>query len=191
MPTLVLVVGVAGAGKSTIGKQIAKKLHYVYLDKDTMAEPFVEALNPSKQDRESVYYLNKIRPLEYQVLLDVAEENLKLGQSVVLSAPFGKEVLDPNWLEREMVASRQLQVRLKVVWIKVDAATERLRLVRRQASRDRWKLDHWDQYQAQRGKFEVKWSRNPAVYFEFDNRLANEHTFAKQLDRLLQWIKFD
>ena len=75
--------------KNTVGKKIAEQLRYVYLDKDTIAQPFVEALNPIKNDRESTLYLNTIRPLEYQVLLDVAEENLRLGQSVVLSAPFG------------------------------------------------------------------------------------------------------
>lgn len=188
MATLVIVLGVAGAGKSTIGKEIAKRLHFLYLDKDTLTEPFVEALNPRKHDRESIYYLNKIRPIEYKVLLDVAEENLRLGQSVVLSAPFGKEALDPNWLERELECTRGLQVRLKIIWVKVDTTTERLRLAKRKAARDQWKLNHWEQYQAQRGEFAVKWSRDPAVYFEFDNRAPNEPLFEKQLRRLLAWI---
>ncbi len=188
MTTLVFVVGVAGAGKSTVGKKIAEQLRYVYLDKDTIAQPFVEALNPIKNDRESTLYLNTIRPLEYQVLLDVAEENLRLGQSVVLSAPFGQEVLDPAWIDREIFHQRQIQAQIKIVSIKVDPSTEWKRLSMRKEARDQWKLEHWAQYQQQRPTFDVKWSRDPAVYFEFDNRLQAEQNFDQQLSQLMAWI---
>lgn len=188
MRTLVFVVGVAGSGKSTIGKKIAKRLHFVYLDKDTIAQPFVEALNPIKNDRESAFYLNKIRPLEYQVLLDVVEENITLGQSVVVSAPFGEEVLDSEWIEREIFYRRQLKVQVKIIWVKVDPYTEFKRLSIRKEARDQWKLDHWAQYQQQRSTFEVKWSRDPAIFFEFDNRIQVEKDFEQQFSLLIAWI---
>ena len=76
-PTLRIVIGTAGSGKSTIARRLARQYAAAYLDKDAMSARFVEAAllaagyNPG--DRESnAYYRERILPLEYDSLLDVA-----------------------------------------------------------------------------------------------------------------------
>ena len=99
-----------------------------------------------------------------------------------------QEVLDPAWIDREIFHQRQIQAQIKIVSIKVDPSTEWKRLSMRKEARDQWKLEHWAQYQQQRPTFDVKWSRDPAVYFEFDNRLQAEQNFDQQLSQLMAWI---
>ena len=87
-PTFLLVTGCAGSGKTTLGKKIAKKLNWTYIDKDTVVNLFTDWILSdkgfSKNNRESKVYCNNIRPLEYRTVFKISEENLKLGNSIVL-----------------------------------------------------------------------------------------------------------
>ena len=52
-------------------------------------------------DRESnPFYRTHILPLEYDSLLDVAGDNLRIGRSVVLDAPFSPYLSDPDFITR-------------------------------------------------------------------------------------------
>ncbi|RAX21325.1 ATP-binding protein, partial [Actinomyces sp. Z5] len=90
-PTVYIIIGTAGSGKSLRARRIAHHLHAAYLDKDAMSGRFVEAglvaAGYEAGDRESNdYYTTTLLPLEYDSLLDVAGQNLRLGNSVVLDA---------------------------------------------------------------------------------------------------------
>jgi len=79
MKKMIIVAGVAGSGKSYIGKEIAKKIeNCVYLDKDTqtrfLVDKFLKCLGHNETDRESQEYLQNIRPLEYECLLKQGKE---------------------------------------------------------------------------------------------------------------------
>jgi AAA domain len=91
--TLRIVIGTAGSGKSTIAQRLACEYGAAYLDKDAMSARFVEAAllaaGYDPGDRESnAYYRERILPLEYDSLLDVAGANLRVGRPVVIDAPF-------------------------------------------------------------------------------------------------------
>ena len=90
-PTLRIVIGTAGSGKSTIAQRLARQHAAAYLDKDAMSTRFVEAALVSAGydpgDREAnPFYRDTILPLEYDSLLDVAGDNLRIGRPVVIDA---------------------------------------------------------------------------------------------------------
>src|ERR1700722_13262933 len=102
--TLVLMSGFGGSGKSESGKLWAACTGWTILDKDTMTRPFVErlleALGGDPDDRDTQFYVETVRPLEYECMMKTVWENLESGNSVVAVAPFIYEVVDPRWMSR-------------------------------------------------------------------------------------------
>ncbi|WP_051412188.1 AAA family ATPase [Halonatronum saccharophilum] len=172
-PSLIFMVGVAGSGKSTVGEVLAEKLNYTYLDKNALTRVFTEKLlevnGLPTWDRESEFYLANIRPYEYQILMDVAEENLKLGNDVILSAPFLKEIQDENWLEEEVRSKRDLKdIDIKVVHVLAGREAEKRRLTKRNTPRDTWKLKNWDIYSKDIDGISMSWPEE--MVFNFYNQ---------------------
>ncbi|MEH7224458.1 ATP-binding protein [Bacillus sp. JJ1566] len=197
LPKLVLIIGVAGSGKTEVGKQVSKHLNYVYIDKDTLTRPYTEKFlktsspNQDPNDRESAFYLEHVRPLEYLISLNVAEENLRLGNHVVISAPFLSEAKMTNWIKKEVLVGRRLmrKIDVKVIWVESDRETERKRIIQRGAERDKWKLFHWDQYTEGIDNFKLQWGIDQQNLFVFDNRELPSVPFSKQMEELIKWIE--
>ena len=163
MPQLLFVVGPAGSGKSTTSKLLAKRLRAAYVDKDTTCTGFTEALlalagtDPQERDNNT-YYQEHVMALEYDTILKVASDNLALGTSVVLDAPFGRYL--PH--DRFVVETAQRMgwaddVQPVVVHVKVDGAEIRKRVESRGLARDAWKLAHWDQFWGKAGDVRCDW----------------------------------
>ena len=96
MKNVVIVAGHAGSGKTEFSKQMAVRTGWPLLDKDTLTRPLVESLAAQlvgdPHDRQSAAYLEMIRPLEYQSLLETMWEVLGFGAGgVVVTAPFVEE----------------------------------------------------------------------------------------------------
>ena len=150
--TLVIIAGCAGAGKTTLGKKIASKLHYVYVDKDTVTRQYTDyvlcANGSTEGDRESPFYCNILREIEYQVTFKLCRENLDLGNSVVVTIPLIAAIGDQQAFSAcvDLIALQQTGVVVKLIWIAHDAELELGRLRRRNAARDRHKLENWLQY---------------------------------------------
>jgi predicted kinase len=162
-PTLVIVIGTAGSGKSTIARRLAVQHAAAYLDKDAMSARFVEAAllaaGYDPGDREShTFYRDHILPLEYDSLFDVAADNLRLGRSVVLDAPFSPYLDDPEFITAAAERFDWPPVDVEVVRVHVLPATLRYRLKERGLERDRWKLTHWDEYWAEHGARPCTWT---------------------------------
>lgn len=193
LPILLLVIGVAGSGKSEVGKKISKEVQYTYLDKDTISRGFTESLlmncSPTKDpnDRESDYYLQHIRDLEYAVTLEIAIENLRLGNDVLISAPFLKEAKDVDWLNGLLRKFRlKNKVKLKVVLVESDRVTERKRIIQRDAARDLWKLGNWEVYVESLKDFKVNWETD---FYVFDNKESPNKPFSEQIDEVKLWLE--
>ena len=130
-PTLRIVIGTAGSGKSTIAQRLAREHDAAYLDKDAMSARFVEAAlvaaGYDPGDRESnAFYLERILPLEYDSLLDVAGTNLRIGRPVVIDAPFSPYLADPHFITPAAERFDWPPVDVEVVLVRVspaDAAT--------------------------------------------------------------------
>jgi predicted kinase len=162
-PTLHIVIGTAGSGKSTIAQRLARQHGAAYLDKDAMSARFVEAALVSAGydpgDREAnPFYRDNILPLEYDSLLDVAGVNLRLGRPVVVDAPFSPYLADPTFIT---VAAERFDwppVDVEVVRVRVSPSTLQDRLRKRGLERDRVKLAQWDEYWAVHGGLECAWT---------------------------------
>ena len=123
--TLRIVIGTAGSGKSTIAQRLAREYGAAYLDKDAMSARFVEAAllaaGYDPGDRESnAYYRERILPLEYDSLLDVAGANLRIGRPVVIDAPFSPYLSDPNFITAAADRFHWPPVDVEVVRVRVS-----------------------------------------------------------------------
>lgn len=163
VPSVFVVIGSAGSGKTTIAQQTAMEHDAAYLDKDRICGRLVEfALNATghdPSDRESNgYYRENLLPLEYQTLMDVAGVNLRIGRSVVLDAPFGAYFAIPDYLARAAEEFHWPPSEITVVRVQVPQDILRGRLMQRGLERDRWKLAHWDEYWAAHGSLDCTWT---------------------------------
>lgn len=161
-PTLHIVIGTAGSGKSTIAKHLAREHGAAYLDKDAMSARFVEAALVSAGydagDREAnAYYRECILPLEYDSLLDVAGANLRVGRPVVVDAPFSPYLSDPTFITAAAERFGWPPVDVEVVLVRVSPTTLQERLRERGLERDRVKLARWDEYWAAYGVQTCAW----------------------------------
>lgn len=149
---IVLVAGFAGSGKTEVAKALAREFGWALIDKDTLTRPLLEEASKvvcgDADDRQSEAYLDVLRPLEYQCLMDTIWEVVHHGCSVVVTAPFLREVADARWCEETEFEASFADSVVHWVWVRTDLPTMRSRLTNRRASRDRWKLANWDAYAA-------------------------------------------
>lgn len=106
MSSLIIFSGKAGTGKTTLAKIIAEEEKLTYIDYDTINQPFLEGIEKkigrANLDRYSFY--RYWREEAYKTLLGITIENLKMGNSVVLSAPLTQELQNthyPSYIREE------------------------------------------------------------------------------------------
>lgn len=150
VPQVFLIGGYAGSGKTELGRILARATGWAMLDKDTLTRPVVEAaleiLGLSPNDRESERYLSKIRPREYEALINALTENVQCGSSAIVTAPFIREFKDEAWLKRIAATCADMNAALTVVWVYCDPATMHTYIRHRGAARDASKLENWASY---------------------------------------------
>lgn len=193
MKKLIIVAGVAGSGKSYIGKEIAKLIdNCVYLDKDTqtrdLVDSFLVCLGQDATDRESKNYLEKIRPLEYSCLIKQAMENIELGKTCILSAPFIKEINDEEYFENLNLDLEFEDSILRFIWVGTDENTARKRIIDRNAKRDENKINHWSDY------INNVSHTTPKIgieFFEIDNKQNPNESLSIQIEKAIDFINED
>jgi predicted kinase len=132
-------MGVAGTGKSTLAKQILRRVWAVYLDNNHIVDAFFP------HTRNGPDY-EKARSQFYKALYTIAEENLKLGNSVLLDVPHIKEVQTYKW--RAFITRLVTRTNAKLIVIRCFCSETRLqsRIRSRGEWRDRWKLENWKHF---------------------------------------------
>jgi predicted kinase len=151
LPSAFFVIGPAGSGKSTVSRLLARELGAAYLDKDAIATGFTELIlsmngnDPHERDNNTLYQ-SRILPIEYQTLLRVCGDNLGVGVSVVIDAPFGRYFSNERYLLEAKDQYGWPPARLVVVHVATggDIVLERLR--QRDEPRDAWKIHHWEEF---------------------------------------------
>jgi predicted kinase len=90
-----------------------------------------------------------LRPNFYRAIYTIAEENLKTGNSVLLDVPHVKEMQIFEW--RRFIKNLAARTNSKLVVIRCRCSEKvlRSRLQSRGEKRDRWKLDHWNEFLTQ------------------------------------------
>ena len=149
MKKMILVTSPPGCGKTRLSKRLAAALHHVvYLDKDTLIplSKRIFAVAGQPYDRSSDFFEENIRNYEYDVILALGFEALSYDNTVLINAPFSREVRDAAYMQalKEKLAAQG--AKLVVVWIVTDPEVCHQRMIQRNSDRDPWKLTHWDEY---------------------------------------------
>src|SRR5262249_28372519 len=140
VPTsLVLLMGVAGTGKTTLAKALLKRICAVYLDNNFIADAFFP------DTRTDTRYL-QLRGKFYSALYRVTQENLRVGNTVLLDVPHVKEMLDPTWRAWlvEFVTTNYVALQIIRCFTSEDVLHQRIR--NRREPRDDWKLRNWVEF---------------------------------------------
>ncbi len=136
-PTLVLLAGVAGSGKSSVARGLLEHLQAVYLDNNFIADAFFP------DTRRGVDY-RQFRPRLYRALYRIAGENLNVGNSVLLDAPHIRQSRSALWYRSMLLRTKEAAADLVMIRCVASEGEIRRRLESRGEARDRWKLQNWD-----------------------------------------------
>ena len=141
MKQLIIICGFAGAGKTTIGKELAKKLNYAFVDKDTISEDFtnyiLEKNGIKKSNRESFFHSAEINRLEYITSLKACKDIIENGINVVAALPLAFQIENyEKWKLFTILAALPSDWDIKFVWIKHDIDREKTNLFARKSKRD-------------------------------------------------------
>ena len=185
MARLVFFTGHAGTGKTTLARRAVPLMHartgesFCVLDKDTVYGAYsakvMGLLTGDPDDRDSPTYLEHLRDQEYRGLLEIAAENLSLGVNVLLVGPFSREVRSKRVFDADALGV-PVDTRISVIWVALDENTAKARIVARGDARDRYKLEHWDDYRKRR--FAPVPSGFPAL-LHFDNTVFDAAAFER------------
>jgi predicted kinase len=185
-PTILFLIGLPASGKSTIGKRIASEYNFCYLDKDIVCNHFtgmlLELKGASRHDREGSFYNNVLMDLEYKTLLNIADDNLKLGKSVIVDAPFINYLSNSNYIEELRGIYDWRDVNIIVVSVNIDFAILKTRMIERSLDRDKWKLANWDAYLQSIQKKQCCWKNIRII--QFDNSYLSIDT--QNIQRIFQ-----
>ena len=149
MKKLILVTSPPACGKTFISKKLAEHLkHVVYLDKDTLIilSKQIFAVANEEYNRSSDFFQKHIRDYEYHCVLALALEALSYDDMVLINAPFTQEIRDPKFMAELKARLASYPAKLEVIWVDTSIETCHKRMVERASDRDKWKLEHWDEY---------------------------------------------
>ncbi|MEH7119334.1 AAA family ATPase [Neobacillus vireti] len=150
-PTVIFLIGTPSSGKSTVGKLLASANNWCYLDKDIICNKFtgklLESNGYSSHDRDGCsFYTDVVMDLEYQTLLDIAADNVQLGNSVILDAPFLGYFSNKHYINELIEKYSWQDVNKMVLQVTIDFSILKQRMQARGLERDTWKLANWDTY---------------------------------------------
>ena len=174
MTFALVVVGAAGSGKSTVALEVARRSGATYLDKDSLAGPLVEAAmrarsQPPEGRESNRFYRESVMPAEYAAILSVAADNLRLGLSVVIDAPFGAYLDQPEFFDEATRRAGWPEVTRFVLQVFASEAETRRRLEMRGLPRDRPKLSNWDEFWPRWGRSRITWTGVRVLQFDTES----------------------
>ncbi|MBC3796015.1 AAA family ATPase [Acetobacterium tundrae] len=193
MKKLILVTSPPASGKTYVAKKLAEALsQVVYLDKDTLIplskQIFIVA--GEEYNRSSDFFEKNIRDYEYETIVALALEALDYDNTVLINAPFTKEVRDINYIRELKAKLIKKKASLVVVWVETAIEVTRQRMIARNSERDTWKLSHWEDYLAE-SNFDIPTALdNPHVKDDlliFKN--STDEEFKKSLNEILSILE--
>jgi len=148
------ILGHAGTGKSFITSRFIERQKqrgraWCLLDKDVVGEnwsgPLLQALGQDPNDRDSPFFKENVRDLQYASTLRIAVDQLALGLDTVLPGPWSRELASGALFSARALGLPE-GTRLRHVWLDLPLDIRKERIIQRADPRDQWKLDNWEAY---------------------------------------------
>ncbi|MCA0291363.1 MAG: ATP-binding protein [Actinobacteria bacterium] len=142
-PFALLVTGAPGAGKSTVGAELARRLRAALIDLDPATEALTQVVAGllTVDDLDDPRLANATRAARYSTIEALAVESLRVGTDVVLVAPFTAERRDPAAWSALLGRLESAGARVVLVWLRITPAEIARRVAQRGAQRDLAKGD--------------------------------------------------
>lgn len=131
---LILVTSPPACGKTFISKNLAKALdNCVYLDKDdliVLSKKILKLLD-SLLTVPRDFFHEWIRDAEYEAIMVVALDALNYNDTVLINAPFKREIRDDAWVAdlRKKLAAKGAE--LCLIWVNTDVEVVHRRMIQR------------------------------------------------------------
>ncbi|MEO7350882.1 MAG: AAA family ATPase [Marmoricola sp.] len=137
-PSVVLVAGAPGSGKSTVGALIAGHLSAALLDLDTATASLTAVVGEllGTDDLDDPEVVRATRGARYEAITALAEDNVAVGLSAVLVAPFSTERRDPAAWNAIRHRMSEVGARTTLVWLRISPDEVLRRVESRAADRD-------------------------------------------------------
>jgi adenylate kinase family enzyme len=148
---LLLVTSPPASGKTYISMKLAENLkHVVYLDKDSLIplSKQIFAVAGQEYNRSSDFFEKNIRDYEYTTIVEMALSALNYDDIVLINAPFTHEIRSVEYIDNLKKQLKAYNAKLTVVWVITRPEVCHQRMLERNSDRDKWKLEHWDEYLA-------------------------------------------
>ena len=146
---LILVTSPPACGKTRLSRRLSTALrHVVYLDKDSLIPLSKQIFKVAGEpyNRSSAFFQKEIRDYEYEVIVDIGLEALKYDDTVLINAPFTRDIRDAQDIAGLKARLAEVGATLTVVWIVTDPEVCHQRMLKRNSDRDTWKLANWEEY---------------------------------------------
>ena len=186
----ILITSPPACGKTRLAKRLATELeNSVYLDKDTLIPLSKQIFKVAGEpyNRSSEFFQKNIRDFEYDVIIDLGLEAIRYAETVIINAPFSKEVRDEGFIVDLKARLAKVGAKLLVIWISATPELCKYRMVKRNSDRDKWKIEHWDEYVKSVNFNPPSIDKNEL----FIHKNANDNEADEYFARLLKFIKND
>ena len=145
----ILITSPPACGKTRLAKRLATELeNVVYLDNDTLIPLSKQVFRVAGKpyNRSSKFFQKNIRDYEYEVIINLGMESVKYADTVIINAPFTREVRDEKFIANFKSRLEKVGAKLLIVWISATPELCKYRMVKRNSDRDKWKIENWDEY---------------------------------------------
>jgi predicted kinase len=147
--SLILLSAPPASGKNFVAELVCRSLESVcYLDKDDLAPLLRRSfdLTGERLDMDGEFYLNNLRPFEYETLINMALSALRFSDKVLVNAPFLREVRDNEYMQSLKARVGEIGAELTVVWVSASPEVCYERMKKRGSDRDAKKLLSFEEY---------------------------------------------
>ena len=123
MKRLIIVAGISCQGKTQIAKELAKKLGYAYVNKDSICKEFTDYVmkknTTSAKEKQSYIYRSEVNRIEYISTLKVCKDIIDGGVNVVAEMPLASQIENYEKFKLlSVIAGLSFDTETKFVWVK-------------------------------------------------------------------------
>ena len=140
------VAGLAGSGKSYYSRALAKELNLKIIDFDDNFNEFIKSHKSEYEQLGSEKFLANYKNQRYKDLINRAVGELKLNKSVVIAAPFSKQMADQSLWDELIAPIKSFDANPTLYWVVIPDELRKKRLITRGEMRDAEKIKKIDQY---------------------------------------------